>query len=86
MSSETITRNDLKAVLDEVLPGSPLIHTTTARYAELTITSHDSVCSIIIQPSTMSATTPAIEMDISSSGSITIYANTGGGWQHKRTI
>lgn len=61
--------------------------TTAGRDARLTVTSHDQAVSLIIQPKTMTNLTPAIEMDISSvNGSITIYANTGSGWNYIRSF
>lgn len=77
---------NVKALAEKLTENAKLIKTTSARWATLTITSHDSVCSVIIEPQTRTATTPAIEMDINSSGGITVFSDTGGGWQMKRTI
>lgn len=77
---------NIKKLSTKVLNRLKLINTTDSRWAKLTVTSHDQSCSLIIEPLTPTAATPAVELTISASGSITIYSNSGNGWAYKRTI
>ena len=82
-----MSRGLIDRTLTKLVGKADLINTMAGREASMTVNSANTVCTIIITPKTITQNTPAIEMDIyASNGNIVIYADTGSGWQYKRTL
>lgn len=73
--------------MPDLIEKAALINTQAgSRYSSITITSHDTVCTLQIIPKTITSQQPAINVDFYASGTIVIFSDTGSGWRQVRTI